>query len=144
MLRIIADTNIIISGLFFDKNPEKLLLLAINGDIKLIIPHLVIAEVNEKIEGKFSKQEKLGAAKDFWLVLQKAFREAKEDILSEKGTAIDCPDPDDAEILEYSTKIKPDYLISGNQHVLDVKDAPFQIIGLKNFLEKEFPQVMTD
>ncbi|MFH0860078.1 MAG: putative toxin-antitoxin system toxin component, PIN family [Candidatus Altiarchaeota archaeon] len=144
MLRIIADTNIILSGLFFDKNPEKLLLLAINGDLKLIIPELVITEVNEKIEGKFSKQENLGAARDFWFVLQKAFRETKEDILSDKTTPIDCPDSDDTKILEYATKIKPDYVISGNQHVLDIKDPPCQITKLRAFLEKEFPGILED
>jgi predicted nucleic acid-binding protein len=52
MLRVSADTNTILSGIFFDKNPEKMLLLAIDGKFTLILPLSIVKEVDEKIRLK--------------------------------------------------------------------------------------------
>lgn len=140
MLRVCADTNIILSGLFFDKLPEKLLLLGVNNQIKLILPKLVIEEVDEKILGKFKDYSNLGPAKDFWLVLKKAFCETDSDIISEKEKDVDCIDPDDAKILGRVSQIKPDYFISGNtKHMFTIKNPPVKIVRLYDFLKQEFP-----
>lgn len=139
MLRVIVDTNILISGLFFDKNPERLLLLAIDGKIKMILLDLVISEVEEKIEGKLSTLDNLGQAKNFWYVLKRAFQETDSDILCDKTEEIECRDDDDKEILIHASQMKPDYFISGDEDVLDASNSSFKIMGLRDFLEKEFP-----
>ncbi len=144
MLRISADTNIILSGLFFDKNPERLLTLAINGDIKLIIPDLVRDEVNEKIAEKFKNYRSIETAKELWFVLKEAFKEEKE-LLGDENITITCVDPDDKAILEHCVKLRIDYFISGDaKHVLVVKDAPFKIISLVDFFKTEFPQLFQE
>jgi len=143
MLRVSVDTNTVLSGLFFDKLPEKLLVLAINNKIKLILPRLVIEEVDEKIAEKFKNKANLGYAQDFWFVLKKAFCETDSDIISKEDLSVDCTDPDDAEILKRVVQIKPDYFISGDEnHVLSIKDPPVKIIRLRVFLKQEFPELL--
>lgn len=139
MLRVVADTNIIISGLFFDKRPQRLLQLAIDGKIKLILPDLIIKEVNDKISEKFGEHENLDTAKDFWFVLQRAFAETKEDSLSEESTSVDCADSDDKAIIEHTAMILPNYFISGDTDVLTIENKPFPIVKLVDFLKTEFP-----
>lgn len=45
MIRLVADTNIILSAYFWDGLPEKLLLLARTGDCELIVTDQLITEL---------------------------------------------------------------------------------------------------
>ncbi len=137
MKRVVVDSNIVLSGLFFDKNPEKLLQLGIDGRVTIILPNFIIGEINEKVTTTFSNNARLGDAKPFLEVILRAFSEKPSDLLEEKETFVECRDKDDEKWLSYCTRIKPDYVISGDDDVLSTK-APFEIIKLTDFLKKEF------
>jgi len=145
MHRIIIDTNLFLAGLFFDKNPEDLLLLGIDGQIQIILPIEIVTEVNEKISHKFNSHEKLGDAKLFWEVLHKAFLEKPEDIQTDKKSEVVpfvCRDPKDQIILDACIKFNPDYFITGDKDILEIKNPPFPVVKLLTFYQKEFPELI--
>ncbi|VVB99202.1 Uncharacterised protein [uncultured archaeon] len=52
MPRVIADTNVILSGLFFRGNERKLIEQALLGKIELLLPEHVLSEATAIIERK--------------------------------------------------------------------------------------------
>lgn len=53
MLKVMIDTNIFISGLFFSGNPRKVLIQALDDKICLILSEDVIDETERVISKKF-------------------------------------------------------------------------------------------
>ena len=142
MMRVSADTNTILSGLFFDKNPEKLLLLAIDGQINLILPNSVIKEVDEKIRLKFKDRANLGLAKEFWETLKLAFTVKDSDYLSnEEIDAVTLTDEKDKPIFRELSRVCPDCFVSGDSDFFRITNPPFEIIRLRNFFNKYFPEI---
>lgn len=142
MIRVVIDTNLFLSGIFFDKNPEKLLLLGINGDINLIIPQMVVAEVKEKLAQQRFSDRLTKDVSDFLNVIIRACGEDPADILDNREFSIACRDADDAIILNHVCKIKPDYFVTGDDDLLAVNNAPIRICDLRTFFVEKFPELL--
>ena len=131
----------LLSGIFFDKRPEKLIRLGIDGKIKLIIPKLVIEEANEKMaEKKIFKDRYQDSTGDFIKIIEKACEETSSDILDNKEFSVKCRDKDDELIINHACKIKPDYFITGDEDLLVIENPPIRICTLVNFLKEQFPE----
>ncbi len=142
MLKVSTDTNTVLSGLFFDKNPEKLLLLAIDGMITLILPLTVVEEVDKKIRSKFEDHTNLGPAKEFWETLKLAFTVKDSDFLNaEKVDDSTLTDEKDKPIFQEVSKICPDCFITGDDDFFRIADPPFEIVRLRAFFNKYFPKM---
>ncbi|MGQ0798359.1 MAG: PIN domain-containing protein [Methanobacteriota archaeon] len=63
-MRIVADANTILSGLFFEGNERRLLVAALHGDLTLLYPEDVVDEVYEVIERTFGDHPDLAEAFD--------------------------------------------------------------------------------
>lgn len=129
MHKVILDTNVILSGILFGGNPEKIIKLVVKRKIILCISPALYAEVIEKLEFKFSL---------FPESIQKANRIldtfGKKYVPRKKVTIL--KDKKDNFLLELAEESKADYLISGDKTVLELEEFKgTKILSPKEFLD---------
>lgn len=109
MIRVVLDTNIIVSALLQPLGPPaRVFMLAIDGSLQLCISGSVYAEYEEVISRprfRHSKDVIAGALrivreKGFWVRPREAIRA--------------CSDPDDDIFLECAHAAQANYLVTGN------------------------------
>jgi|SRR5579883_1876490 len=130
MLRVTADTNIYISGLNFGGKPLAILQAARRAEIDLAISPPITAEILRILRDKFKWPEndlaeisrQLGS---FTLQVEPDMR---LDIIAE--------DPSDNRILECAAASSSDYIVSGDAHLIGLKEyAGIRIVSPCTFLE---------
>ncbi len=129
MLKVVLDTNVIISALLFGGNPDKILNLANEGVIKLIISPFILDETTNVlmrlfnwVEGEI--QAVLTAIQEIAVVVQP---QVKLSIIKEKDS--------DNRILECAVSGKADFIVSGDtKHILPLKEYQ----GIKILSPAEF------
>ena len=114
-MRVVLDTNVVMSGIFWSGSTEKILQLWSQGRFKLIISLAVFDEYKEIIK-RLSRKYELRSADS---ILNDIFIGAD---LVEPGAELvpACDDPDDMMFLELAVAGKADYLVSGDKHLLKV------------------------
>lgn len=131
--KIILDTNILISALGWEGNPKSIFNKVIDGEFELILSYKQLNEMLRVLnypKFKFTDEQK----DRFLLVLLEISTlvetKHKVDIIKE--------DPDDNLILEPSNEMEIDYIISGNDHLLKLKEFKnTKIVTAKEFLDRE-------
>ncbi|MEM2869545.1 MAG: PIN domain-containing protein [Thermoplasmata archaeon] len=125
MLRVLVDTNTIVSGLFFPGNERRILVLAIRGDIRLVLPEDVYDEALRVIAGKFSGSDDIEPA----LLLLRVISEGSEMVprikyaaLIPKGREM-APHASDAPIIAAALGTEPDIFVTGDRALLGLADA---------------------
>ena len=138
-MRIVADTNIWVSGLLWRGMPWKLLCLAETGQVELCLALPMLAELAEVLNyGRIrSRLEQLSITTNdlvaFALRLASLF-EASE------GDPIVQADPDDNIFLWCATAASAAYVVSGDRHLLDLGTyAGIPIVTVHDFFATEFP-----
>ena len=130
-MRILIDTNILISGLYFHGLPKKLLREIDLEKFNLCVNQEIIAEYKEKIDNKFSKSKYI-LDKD---LRQKIFSSFKsfESISNLKI----CRDPDDDKFINCAIDAKAIYIVSGDNDLLTIKNfAGIEIVTAREFYDK--------
>ncbi|MFH1752357.1 MAG: putative toxin-antitoxin system toxin component, PIN family [archaeon] len=133
MIRIVIDTNILISASFWKGNPYKLIELAIKKEIDVFTSIEILEEYAEVIKRDFKTSEEELIEKINWFMQilklvepQTIIQEIKED-------------PDDNKILEAAVEAKANYIISGDKHLLRLEEFKgIKIVKVKEFLENFF------
>jgi putative PIN family toxin of toxin-antitoxin system len=121
MIRVVLDTNIIVSALLQPLGPSaQLLVLALDGSIQLCVTGEVYAEYEEVIRRpRFRRSEE---------VIESALQAIREKAFwvrpGEPARA--CSDPDDDIFLDCDQAARADYLVTGN-----IKDFPASWQGVK-------------
>ncbi len=116
MLRVTADTNVIVSGLNFAGTPRRFLAAAEVGAIRLCVSPEILAEVADVL-----KRQKFGwsaldakAATD-WL------SQISDNVRPTQLIDVVRDDPSDNRILECAPSRGPTNVISGDKHLLRLK-----------------------
>jgi putative PIN family toxin of toxin-antitoxin system len=114
VLRVFVDTNVLYSGLFFEGAPRKLLLLAYQGKLTLLLSEYVLAELRRVI-----KRKTPSLLKDLELFLSKI---EYESIRLPSKTMVEryskfVSHKEDAPILASAILADADYVVSGDQHL---------------------------
>ncbi|MFZ2411766.1 MAG: putative toxin-antitoxin system toxin component, PIN family [Candidatus Methanoperedens sp.] len=118
MLRIVADTNIYISAFFWRGKPNRLIHLCYAGKAKLVVSRKIIEELERILltDEKF-KMEREDVALNTEIILSNA------ELVEPKATLnVIKEDPDDDRILECAVEGEAEYLVSGNKHLLNIKE----------------------
>ena len=130
-MRILIDTNILISGLFFNGLPKKLLSEIDFEKFQVCVNEKIIAEYTDKIDNKFSKAKyKLdeNLREKFFRSLQKF--ESVSDLKI-------CRDPDDDKFINCAIDAKAIYIVSGDNDLLTITNfAGIEIVTAREFYEK--------
>ncbi len=114
--KIVLDTNILISALGWKGNPNEIFRRVADGDFELIISQKQLEELKEVMDyPKFTFTE--GQKSKFIAILLEI---AKVVEISEKLKVIK-EDPDDDIILETAVENNADFIISGDDHLLNLK-----------------------
>ncbi|MFW6048476.1 MAG: putative toxin-antitoxin system toxin component, PIN family [Candidatus Natronoplasma sp.] len=130
-LKVVLDTNVLISALGWSGPPSDCLNLIIEEDIINFISEPILEELMDVMDYpkfKFTKEEK----EEFLEIV------ISYSILVDPAEKVEKikKDPDDNKFLECSIKADADYIISGDQHLLGLKRFKgIEIISPKEFLE---------
>lgn len=132
MLRIVPDTNIFISSIFWKGNPNKIIVAASEGKTKVLTSMKVIEELRTAL------------GRDFH-VPEERINEIISNIVSfselvETKTIVDLikDDPSDNKFLEIALEANADYIVSGDKHLLGLKEFR----GIKITTAKEMLDVL--
>ncbi len=130
MIRVVLDTNIIVSALLQPLGPPaQVFLLALSGSIRLCVTGEVYAEYEEVIRRpRFRGDESVIVAaldsireKGFWVRPTETIRA--------------CADPDDDIFLECAQAARAAYLVTGNTKHFPTTWRETRIVAARQFLE---------
>ena len=130
-MRILIDTNILISGLYFHGLPKKLLSEIDFEKFNVCVNEKIIAEYTDKIDNKFSKSKYI-LDKDLREKIFSSFKsfEIKSDLKI-------CRDPDDDKFINCAIDAKAIYIVSGDNDLLTIKNfAGIEIVTAREFYDK--------
>ena len=136
-MKLVLDTNIVISGLFAPKsNAGKVVEACFNRQYDLILSEELIAEIEQVLfYPKIRKKLKLTdeEIKNYCSLLKFNFK-----IVSIKSTDVKVPtDSKDNHVLATLVAGEADYLISGDADLLNLHKK-YPIISLRNFIDEIF------
>ncbi len=115
MLRVVLDTNVVISGVHFGGIPRQILELAVDRHFLPLTSPSLLAELHRVLLAKFRYPP--DAAKevvDGWEIVAAVVN------ISERLTVVTA-DPDDNSVLECALAGQADTVVSGDKHLLALK-----------------------
>ncbi len=115
MVRIVLDTNILISGLLYPGKPRKLIDLAINGRIEVVSSWEMIGELREVLA-----RDKFGLSKTEQLEMVNFIISMSRMVVLKSRFKI-VKDPDDDMVANTAYDGKVAYIVSGDKHLLELK-----------------------
>lgn len=130
MIRVVLDTNVIVSALLQPLGPSaQIFVLALGGSIQMCVSGSIYAEYEEVISRpRFERSEEVIAAaleairaKSFWVRPPEPVRA--------------CPDPDDDMFLECAQAALADYLVTGNLKHFPMSWAQTRVVTPRWFLD---------
>jgi len=112
--RVVFDTNIYLSAIVFGGIPRKLLQLAFDEKIIVYTSAGILLEISQKLKNKFLWPQNN--------IIQtiKAISKIAVVVKPKTKLTIIKKDPTDNKILEAAVKAKANYIISGDQHLLEL------------------------
>ena len=130
-MRIVVDTNVLISGLFFGGFPRRILTSIINKQLTACATTEIINEYEEIVEEMIDrKQGHLNRT-----ILAPLIQTME--IIEPVSHIEVCRDPDDDKFLECARDSHALYVVSGDKDLLVIeKYENIQIVTAKDFCEK--------
>ena len=130
-MRIVIDTNVLCSALFFGGSPAVILKSVIRQENQAIVTDEILIEYSEvinRLKQKYGRQYDVKSASDFLAVVNRVHSKTKVEI---------CRDPDDDKFLEAAMDGKAIYIVSGDQDLLSIKNyQDVEILTPKEFVER--------
>lgn len=134
-MRIVIDTNVLISGVFFGGFPRKILSAVVGQKITACATAEIINEYEEIVQEMINrKQGHINRA------ILSPLIQAMEIIEPVTHIGI-CRDPDDNKFLECAKDSHALYIVSGDKDLLVIEQfGNIQIVNAKDFCEKYFSE----
>ncbi len=119
-MRVVADTNTVVSGLLWHGNPRRVLEAARAGALQLYTSAALLAEIEEVLQRpKFAKRLSLAGVASHTLVIGYAgLAWLIEPTVIEP---VVIADPDDDVVLACAIAARAEAIVSGDNHLLDLK-----------------------
>lgn len=115
MYRVVFDTNILLSAFIFGGNPERLFELARSKKIQLLTSSSILAEFATRLKDKFLWDD-VDIAEAI-----KTIGYSSELIRPTQKLSVLRDDPDNR-VLECALEGKADFIVSGDKHLLTLKE----------------------
>ncbi len=129
MIRVVLDTNIIISSIFWKGNPHEVVRKGILGEYKLVVSAEILDEITNKLRSKFQFHEKgiqdlVGILLTYSHIVEPM---SKFDVARDKT---------DNKVLECAFDGKAAFIVTGDPDLLVLKEFKgIKIVTAKEFLE---------
>jgi len=119
-LKVVSDANVFISGLLWEGIPHKIIKLAEKEQLSLLTTASILEEVNEALmRDKF--KTRIDKINTLVVELIESLLSLVEIIQEPKVQPIIKDDPDDDKILACALACKADIIVSGDFHLLNLK-----------------------
>lgn len=135
-MRVVADTNILVSALLFGGLPAAFLDLAFAGNFQLVTSPTLLDELDEKLRLKFGLSPH--DADRIRLRL-----ESSADVVSTTPTlSVIKNDPDDDRVLECAIVGRANTIVSGDRHLLNLTSyEEISIVTVRHFMDRLNPSI---
>ncbi len=129
-MKVVFDTNILISGIGWAGRERKLLLMAFSEEYELVISDKILKELVGVLQReKFSHLDK---KKIFRFI--DIFTRLCTVVVPEIHHTVIKEDPDDDMVLDCALDVKAEYIVTGDHHLLDLKEFKgIQIVDSATF-----------
>ena len=129
--RVVIDTNIYISAIFWNGKPREVIDLGRGGKITIFTS----LDIENEIAGKLKTTFKLAGEDVNQILLD--FSTFTLPIRINKQLIVVQDDPDDNKFIECAVECRANYIISGDRHLLNLKEYE----GIKLIKSSEFLKV---
>ena len=130
-MKIILDTNVLISGIFFKGPPNQILKAWQEGKIQLVISEEILTEYKRVVEDLSQKYPAIEINQILELIT------IYSEVIDTKDFKVSvCEDPDDNKFLSCALSSKSNIIVSGDKHLLEI--SGFQgliIIKPRDFID---------
>ena len=135
VLRVVIDTNIYISAIFWNGKPREVIDLGRDGKIMIFTS----LDIENEIAGKLKTTFKLAEEDVNQILLD--FSTFTLPIRINKQLIVVQDDPDDNKFIECALECKANYIISGDRHLLNLKEYEgIKLIKSSAFLKVYYKQ----
>ena len=114
-MKVVLDTNVLISAIMFGGKSRDILEMGISGKIKVAISQDILKELAEVLIGKKFRTPIAFVGQ----IIHELSEIAELVIVTDKINAVKN-DPDDNRILECAVSAKADYIVSGDSDLLSL------------------------
>ena len=114
-LRVVLDSNVIISGFLFGGPSARLLECALGGSVRCFTSLPILDEVRDVLQ-----RPKFGLSADQALALIEELHDLCELVTPTRRVRVIKADPDDNAILECALAADAEVVVSGDSHLLDL------------------------
>ena len=130
-MKIILDTNVLISGIFFSGPPYQILKAWQEGKIQIAVSKEILAEyhrVAEELSEKFSSVE-ISQILELFII--------HAEMVNTQGLEVSvCEDPDDNMFISCALGSKSKIIVSGDKHLLKISGyQEIEVLKPRMFLD---------
>ena len=129
MIKVVPDTNVIISAVFWSGKPYRVISRGLKGEYQLITSPEIIGEVADKLRNKFGfPSDKVNEQVNILMALYHLVEpSAKVDVVRDKS---------DNKILECAVEGDAEFVVTGDLDLLAIKEfRGVKIVSAHDFLE---------
>jgi putative PIN family toxin of toxin-antitoxin system len=131
-MNVVVDTNVFISSFLGTGHPRKIIDLWKNGRIKLCLSGDIIDEYLRVLDRLSLSEEK--ETQEILAVFARGYNLLFTQ--KPKKITILLDDPEDAKFFECAMELKTSYIISGDRHLLNIKEYfGFKIVSPADFMK---------
>lgn len=131
-MKVVLDTNVILSAILFGGKPRRVLEAASSGQIKMCISETLLSE----LEGVL-RREKFGLDTRVVQAIVTELRATAEQVRPTTRVSVLSDDPSDNDVLDCALEAKADYIVSGDRHLLALgRCASVLILSPDDFLKR--------
>lgn len=131
MTKVVFDTNVYISALFWRGVPFHLFQKFLRGEISNYISPQILKEIDEKLSKKFHIPPKKAGEFLEIITFNSTIVHPRIDLRVVRA------DPSDNKIIECAVEAKVSYIISGDKHLLEIASYKnIEIVSPREFYEK--------
>jgi len=131
-MRVVIDTNVLISAIFWAGKPKKILNKSRKGDITFLTSEILLKELTDVLTAKNKPFHLTEREVNFIIKHIKKIAE----IVTTKSKVSICRDGADNRVLECAIYGNADYIVTGDKHLLDIKEIrAVEIISTAEFLK---------
>lgn len=129
-LRIVLDTNVLISAILFGGPPRQVLERVIAGDLDCSLSLAILDELRDVLQ-----RPKFGFSAQIAVTVVEELCGVCEIVSPSRKVRVIKADPDDNRVIECALEAKADFIVSGDAHLLGLGSyADIRIVSPSDFL----------
>ena len=132
MLRVVLDTNVLISAILFGGKPRQILEKVIRWEIRLCLSEPILEELKGVLQ-----RAKFDYSPEMIQVIVMELTGVSDFVKPSKSISVVLEDPEDNRILECAIEAEANYIVTGDFHLLKLtRYRNIEIVNAVVFLEK--------